>query len=252
MLAVHVVNVVLVLTLLVLVVVPTLGGTFLVLRPPSSGPGKVAGWQTRYPTFAVIPNFSDFGEHVSFTSREVTEDSFIEEVEAASFPGYMAAYNQLYRMQNQGNAPLEVRVRLLDNPRRRPFSLVTICLFRSGQPYFSKLTEEEKAGSTLVEVSQPQIFREQTEFLIGREVGKVLVTSGDSLVTTPLRQEYSAGERIYPSPIVVDARGIKLGKTHKITLSAGEEAYLTLLVQGKETGESVPHSFTLKFAVEVF
>ena len=143
---IHALNLLLVVMLLSMVIVPTLGGSFLVIKGPIDLPGSVAGWRSRSANFTVTPNTIDFSERVSFQSLQASDDAQVEKVTLSNFPGYLAIYNHLYAVENHSQGVLKVRVRLLEVPQSRTYSFLTVSLSLQNQPYATRLLHDEPVG----------------------------------------------------------------------------------------------------------
>jgi len=179
--------------LLALIIVPSFGSGFLVLKFPTEAPGRVAGSQVGMPPFAIYLNEDDFGSLVSSQGQEITSQSITEKVYFTSFDGHIAVYNQVYQLSNTSPRSLRLRVRVPELSPQAPFTQGILVLQKGDRLYHSSLSKSAETGSTVLEVEDSSVFNGVPSVLIGDEMVGIFNQVPKQLYIPPLSRSSEEG-----------------------------------------------------------
>ena len=217
-----------------LLALPSYVTGFLVINPSSLDLGSVAGVKTvTRDDFSVFPNLTDFNDYVSFDPQGLIEGRYQDKLTVTVFRNQIATYNTLYTIYNDSDHDLKFQLAIDEVPLTDSSFQKLIITLQSGQKaHQTRLLQEEKQGATLLEVASAETLRDSAQVIVGDEVVKVLARSGSSLVTTPLRQDHSAGESVYPEAVVVRRGELLLNQSQSIRLGPNQKATVNLVIVG--------------------
>lgn len=247
------INIGLTMALMVIMVLPVLGGYFLINTQSESG--VVAGVHTvSEADVSILPALEEFKGYTSFKPQPLSGGQYQDVMGLTVFQRQKAAYRGIYSIYNTSTETLSIELSTVGWAKgSEELGLDRLVVSLSEGEHSQTLLGDRRVGATLVLVADPSAYKPDELVLVGEELTRVVAVSPNGLVVTPLRVDHLQGEEVYRSPIVLSQTDVLNPLTRVIQIAPGDRATVTAVVWGgvDSSGQNAMVELPLTFKIKV-
>lgn len=193
--------------------------------------GEVAGVQSKLDDFVVLPNFFDFGKHVSFNPSQNGE-IYKDVLELTVFSGQKATYHTLYTVFNKTNESITLELVSGVVESSGPFDSIVLSMMPAGYEHMTNLTQSAVEGDVVLLVDESDMVQITESVVVGTVSIPVLVYDAGSIITNPLTAAFEADTPVYPGAILSKGSSAIRSRTDLVQVAPGESAVINAVVSG--------------------
>lgn len=207
----------------------------------------VAGAEAAAGDFIVLPNFFDFGSHVTFNPVS-SSAGYQDTLQLTAFRNQVATYHKLYTVINRANHSIRVRGMVASEPEpSHAYERVLITMVRPDDVHESQFAAAASEGDVHIVVKDGAVANDTDHLLVGLTRLPILAVLDDTIMTDPLGSAYAVDTVVHRGGIAITPEGIIRSRTTDIVLNPGESVHINVVVTGRNNVES--QTFTVPLVI---